>query len=300
MYNDKFEILQTSTKFIRKYNAHMHVYNVKFNNIPEDFLGTIQFVNEIMEEILYKFKENLEIYDRIKIYISHPELTHPISLPFMRVEDLTAEMIVVQIVKVLQSNKKLALDDKLTFSTSVLKLNTGCGSTRLDEYIIKKQSIVKVKEEADSVCALRAIILGMVYATPHEYTHTYAQISNRKNNFQTREAYLLANQLGFDINKPIGLDEIQQVEKYLQNYQIFVIDAACLHNIVYIGPPREYKICLYLKDYTITWLNPYRHFIVRKTFVLNVFYRIHRNMLTINVIKYAKNVKTNYAILPAY
>jgi hypothetical protein len=202
-----------------------------------------------MGEILNYFTKNLSNQDRIRIYVEHPDLEYPISLPFIKVEDLTAEMIVNQISNVLQSNKKLVLDDKIIFQTSIIKFKSGSGGSRLDEFIIKKQSIVKVRNEDDKLCALRAILIGKAYADRDKKgLYTYEQMRDAKNNLQSRLAYQLARSVNLNTELPIGIKEIKRVEHYLKDYQLFVIDADCMHGFIYVGKTREKKIFLYLKN----------------------------------------------------
>ncbi len=122
-------------------------------------------------------------------------------------DDLTVEMIVNYIAKVLQSNKKLTLDDKLIFTTSVIKIPRGSGK-RLNDFIFKKQSIVQVKVDDDQLCGLRAIIISKTLADKDFIK--YDSLRDKRNNMQTIESRLLAQKLNFDINHPISLNEIKK------------------------------------------------------------------------------------------
>ena len=68
--------------------------------------------------------------DKIKITIDHPVLTEPIELPFIFSEDLTPNMITTEISKVMQSNKILTLDNRISFHTLILRYLTGGGGNR--------------------------------------------------------------------------------------------------------------------------------------------------------------------------
>jgi hypothetical protein len=241
---DKITIESISYKFIKKYNTYINHYKIKFNQQPSNYLSTIEYLHDTISEVLSKFKENAENDDKLKIFISHPELSHPISLPFLDKDDLTVEMIVNQISKVLQSNRKLEFDDKITFTTSLLKIPRGSG--RLDNFIIRKQSIVQVKDEKDNLCALRAIVIAKALADKDILL--YNKIRDSRNNLQTIEARKLAFSLGFSDNTPVGLKEIEIVEKHLNEYQIIVIDSIMLNNIVYMGNEKRKKLVLYIHN----------------------------------------------------
>ena len=62
---------------------------------------------------------------------------------------------------------------------------------------------------------------------------------------QARE---LAFTLNLDIYKPINLDDIKQVELFLRDYQIIILNGDNANEIEYVGPQKEKKIILYLKD----------------------------------------------------
>ncbi len=101
MNTANYKIILSNIRHINKFNTEQRDYKVLFNEIPSDYIGSIEFLNNIISEILTKIKANTQNDDRIKIFINHPELTHPIGLPFLLVEDLTADMLVKHIAKVL-------------------------------------------------------------------------------------------------------------------------------------------------------------------------------------------------------
>jgi hypothetical protein len=169
---------------------------------------------------------------------------YPIGLKYMRVDQLTAEILVNQIAKVLQSNKKLTLDNNLLFTTTIIEDPAGRGK-RLEDFIIKKQSIVSVKDADDSLCGLRAIILGKLFA---DGDPRFKTARDSRNKLQTHLAYELANKMGLSDNNTVGIDEIISIEKYLQDYQIFLIDSNCLNKIIYIGPTKTKHIYIYLHN----------------------------------------------------
>lgn len=263
MYGKNFRIDVSASRQVNKYNTYMRDFQVFFNNLPPDFISSMELLSRITGEILYKIKEFADTKDKLKIYINHPELSHPISLPFMQSSEMTPMMLVNQISKVLQSNKKLALDNRLTFHTLLLKMPKGAGK-RLNDFVVKKHSIVRVKDEKDSLCALRAIVIGKALADKDLVK--YNTIRDIRNNLQTREAYKLALELNFPLHLAIGLEEIHIIECYLQDYQLIVIDSNALHQIVYMGEQKCKKIILYCHDnhfYVINSLNAFyssKHF----------------------------------------
>lgn len=76
----------------------------------------------------------------------------------------------------------------------------------------------------------------------------YDSIRNPRNNLQNIKAYELAFKLNININHPLGYDEISRVENYLKQYQILILNGDNANEFDYIGPVKEKKIVLYLKD----------------------------------------------------
>ena len=105
----------------------------------------------------------------------------------------------------------MSLDDKLKFSVLIIREISGAGLKRIGEYLYKKQCVVRIKKDnEDSLCGLRAIVLGMSYVN----NDNYDQVRDSRNNIQNRKARELAFTLNLDIYKPINLDDIKQVELF--------------------------------------------------------------------------------------
>ena len=182
----------------------------------------------------------------MSIHMDHPELENPVNIPFMEINEITGEMIMNTISKVMQSKKSLTLDNKMNFKTTVFKKIIGKGSKKgYMDYVFRKDCIVKVKHEEDNYCLFRAIILGQVY---NDDKKLFARIINPKYNYQTSQAYKLAYDCNLMNKEDYGISEIIQIENFLQDYQIILIEAKCINQITYFGPEKLKKIILYCKD----------------------------------------------------
>ena len=242
---NNFEIVKTRERKISKFNADTVDYKVKFKNIPSEFIESTQYMMEIMGAIVKKLIINTKPRDSVRIYINHPVLTNPISLPFVQVMDLTADMIVNEISKVVQSNKILTLDNQISFHTIIMHSITGGGGgiKRLDKFLFKKQSVVRINaNKDDSLCGLRAIIVGKAAA---DKDADYFRVRRSGSSLQNRRAIEIASKLGFNFDEKIGIKEIKIIEEYLKDYQFIVIDGDTINEIIYIGPQKEKKIMLY-------------------------------------------------------
>ena len=73
-----------------------------------------------------------------------------------------------------------------------------------------------LKNSYDNLCGLRAVIAGM---TISDKSDDYNQLMDSRNSLQDALAFELANKLGFDTHKPLTIEDLIRVEKYLKNYQ---------------------------------------------------------------------------------
>ena len=128
-----------------------------------------------------------------------------------------------------QSGKILSLDEKLMFHVIIIHQIEGGGLKRLGNFLLKKQSVVRIKKNSyDNLCGLRAVIVGMSIA---DKSDNYNTIRDSRNSLQDDLAFELANKLGFDIRKPLTIEDLIRVEKYLKNYQLIIINGDLMSDI---------------------------------------------------------------------
>ena len=113
--NNNFKIIKANVKNIKKFNVSTSNYQVVFKNIPSEFVDSIFYMNEIMQLLISKIVDKCDKRDKIKITIDHPVLSEIIEFPFVLAVDLTSNMIMSEISKVVQSNKILTLDNNMIF-----------------------------------------------------------------------------------------------------------------------------------------------------------------------------------------
>ena len=246
--NSNFDLIKTNTKYNKKFYTRTTNYNVIFKNIPTEFIDSVFYMNEIMQLLVKSLIEECDRRDKIKIIIDHPVLTEPIELPFVIADDLTSSMIMAEISKVVQSNKILTLDNNMVFNSIVLRYLQGGGGTvkRLDSFLYKKQSIIRIKPHNNNkLCAIRAIIVGKAIS---DNDPNMSRIKDSRNSYQNDEAIIFAQQLNLNINNEIGIDEIKKIEDYLVDYQIIIFDNNQMNEIMYSGRLKEKKIFLFYHD----------------------------------------------------
>ena len=76
----------------------------------------------------------------------------------------------------------------------------------------------------------------------------YNQLMDSRNSLQDALAFELANKLGFDTHKPLTIEDLIRVEKYLKNYQLMIINGDLMSEIVYAGELKMKKIILFYHD----------------------------------------------------
>ena len=73
----------------------------------------------------------------------------------------------------------------------------------------------------------------------------YNVVRDSRNNLQTCLSINLANELGFDINKSLGIEDLIKVEKFLKDYQLIIINGDLMSEFSYVGDYRDKKIILF-------------------------------------------------------
>ena len=182
---------------------------------------------------------------KTRLTIYHNDLETLIGFPLMKRDDITPEMIMARFLLVSQSNKDLKIENDLIISASTLDIISG-GSNRLEEFVLRKYCIIKVKN-TDNLCALRCIVIGIAhnnYLENPNLKNEYDYIIKRNKNKQTRETYILADALSININHKCSIHEIIKAEVYLEIYQILEISGEDF-DFVYVGPNRDKKIVLF-------------------------------------------------------
>ena len=160
---DDFIIIRNINKrFLHKFQYEGFLYEIGFKNLPEN----LQILNEITYKCFNKILEiafsNAKKNDRVRIIIEHPSIPdQPISLPYMRFEDLNTQLIMTAIALVAQSHKELKLDHFMRVSTCRVNMPVG-GTRNIMQYIGQKRGIVKITN-TDNNCLFRAVIVAVSY-----------------------------------------------------------------------------------------------------------------------------------------
>ena len=101
-----------------------------------------------------------------------PQLEYPISLPFLPLSHLTAERILAEIERVIQSNREFRLNDSVQVNLIHVQMpNGGTGTKRseinLEKHLAKKGSIIRIQNK-DEMC-----LNSIIYSGPEKEKRIY-------------------------------------------------------------------------------------------------------------------------------
>ena len=97
----------------------------------------------------------------VRLTISSPELDHEIWLPFMRPDQLTADRVLEEVDRVLQSDDEWLFKD---FFVNFIHAPLPVGGkyfrwgNSLQNYLQKKKSLIQIPSTPENLCCARAIV----------------------------------------------------------------------------------------------------------------------------------------------
>lgn len=109
--------------------------------------------------------------DLVRLTVQCPELDYPISLPFMWVAQLSADRLLSEIERVLQSYEEFVVDQSLEIEVIHVKLPSGKGNKKkcyvdLEKSLKEKKSFIKINNR-DQLCCARAIVTAKARIDKH-------------------------------------------------------------------------------------------------------------------------------------
>lgn len=234
-----------SRKFMqRAINAVVDIHIEHPHNVVSlsDVIFSIQKGFDLLiEEVLGEVAEQ----DRIRVSLSTAALEMPITIPFMKRSEFTLEALRTEILKVNQSKREFLAAGQLNLEIVHVKIPTGSGRSHYDQYLdldAFKESKRFLKVRGDGLCCPRAIILGKAYsdgARKYQWRRWKEDIKG----IQTRAAIDLCQAAGIEPYTPCGIDQLQQFQAALPDYQIIVFTPV-LKTTIFHGSHQEKKIFL--------------------------------------------------------
>ena len=244
---DLFDIQQIQQRFIRKFNTHGTDYTITMRpNVPRGDI--MQFMSQAMTSILERITRDMKPTDLVRFIMQSPDLSYPISLPFMPLHALTSERVLGEIEKVLQSFEEIQINSPMQINLIHVVLPNGGArlrkkrAVRVTESLIKKKSIIIIKNN-DNLCCARAIVVAKAKL---DADPDWDNI--RKGwSLQAKKAIELHEKAGVP-RGTCGIPEIKKFQDVLPGYQIVVLSKKHFNGIIYKGPEAPKQIYLYYYD----------------------------------------------------
>ena len=252
--DDTYHFERVSSRSLKSMKVDEVTYRV---HVPVHVQG--MFMSDALRQIYNMFdhalrhiKKGMKPHHRIRVVIMHPLLHVPIHIKASSPEDLTPEVIMAAIEKVLQSESKLPLDNQLRMVISTLKPMGGGRGRRhfvgAESSAKKKRSVVSIENPDDNLCLERAIVVCMAKLKGSRVNKKkWQRIIHKKLKCQHQEAVKLRRSVGIDGDRPATVQDIKTYEEHL-DVQIVVISAQHFNSVVYAGSRRRYKKIFLLQD----------------------------------------------------
>ena len=144
----------------------------------------------------------------------------------------------------LQSHEQFPLDESVHVNVIHTKLPHG-GMNRwqkyvdFEKYLRKKEITIQIKTK-DELCAARALVVPKTRIDKNPY---FKSIANSTCSRQEQMAHKLHADAGVPLGR-CGIEEIEQFQTYLTDYQINIVSKDQINAIIYAGPKQDKKLYL--------------------------------------------------------
>jgi hypothetical protein len=245
-----FTVMKAKQVRVKKFRTTGTDYTVRFTNTFAN-MELSQYHNqlhEIFESLLNNVIKDVPENDQVRFVLQTPQLEKPISIPFLSASRLTAERILAQIERVVQSNHEFRLNDSVNVNVIHVEMPQGGTGTKrseinLEKHLTKKGFVIRIQNE-DEICLARALVVSIAKI---ENDSRYKSIIDHRWPMQARLARELHEKANVLIGK-CGIDEVKQFQTYLTEYEINIISKEHQNAIIFSGPDKEKRIYLFLHD----------------------------------------------------
>ena len=174
-----YTLNEKKSRSFAKRMATEEIYDVKlapsFDN--EKLVDIVPQLHKIFSEILTEVRpSDIRDTDFGRIYVNHPDLSTPITVPPTQWHDIDADTVLRRIEHVLSSKSALRVTDGFEIHVGSVRIPSGEGRSKV-KYVLgdntcldKKKSIVRIKNE-DTLCLPRAIVAAQAKADGQSKYH---------------------------------------------------------------------------------------------------------------------------------
>ena len=185
----------------------------------------------------------------------------------MRQSALTADRILSEIERVLQSYEQFVLDETFGIEFVHVDMLKGSGYRRklyveIGKLLENKRSIIQIKN-SDNLCCARALVTAMARIQNHPQWDNIRKV--RKIHGE------LAMELHHKAGVPLGvcgLPEVKIFQKALPDFQIHILAKEHFNSVIYQGPEGGIPLYLYCRDQHFDVITKITGFLDRSYFCL--------------------------------
>ena len=152
-------------KPLSKFQTEEIWYEIKLN--PDwngkRLIDLFDGLHDVFQQALDNLRRTHHPRDLVRIYINHPSLDNPITVPLTAFEDIVVDDIFRKIESTIQSKREILVTDRIDFHVGVQKVPNGAGRkhiTHIPTALKGKRSIAEIKN-TDNLCLARAIVVCM-------------------------------------------------------------------------------------------------------------------------------------------
>ena len=151
-----------------RFNTESNEYRVTFNELNvqsvQDILKTLQ---NLFDSVLTDVTKGMQEEDLVQVTLECPDLDLP-----MQMNQLTSELLLAEIERVLQSNEQFVLDHCVQLNITHVSLPKGgtgkrCDYVDTERFLNDNRCIIQIQNKDDMCCA-RAIVTAKAKIDGHE------------------------------------------------------------------------------------------------------------------------------------
>ena len=169
-----YTITKEKGKKMPRFNTQSNEYRVTFNELNvQSVLDILKTLQNLFDSILTDVTKGMQDEDIVQVTLECPDLDVPIRLPFMQMNQLTNELLLAEIERVLQSNEKFVLDHCVQLNITHVSLPKGgtgkrCDYVDTERFLRDKRCIIQI-QNTDDMCCARAIVTAKAKIDVHEW-----------------------------------------------------------------------------------------------------------------------------------
>lgn len=250
--SEYYELENPHIVHVRRFKTESLQYQIRFRN-TDKCDNFHEQISDILDHAVDKIISQSTYKDLVGASLNHPDLDKPVYIHFRPRANLTGEVIVHEIERILQSNVHVRIEDvasTLTVTT-VSSEAGGTNTTKPRSHInfMNKKSLLKILNN-DKLCCARAIVTAKAKIDNDPQWETIRKGDKSRHTLQKVRAQQLMRDAGLENHQDTcGLLELQKLQNVLHGYQIKVYNKERYCAITFVGGiPCEKVIHLYHHD----------------------------------------------------